>query len=362
MKKIIITGGHFTPGLAIIPVLRKKGFLPFWVGEENAVLGTKIKTLEARILPGLDVPYYAITTAKFSRDNLFLFILNLWKLPVGFIQSFLILVKVKPRAVLSFGGYVSYPVCFTAWLLGIPIIVHEQTAASGLANRQVAKIARFVAISFENSRKAFTKEKTVLTGNLVRESIFEIPKKRSKRKKNRIPVIYITGGSRGSQAINKAVFEIAEELAQGFVVYHQTGSLDLETANKISQKIKNGNYRTQDVIAPTEVERRLEEADLVIARSGANTVSEIAICQIPAIFIPLPFAGSDEQTKNAELLEEAGMAQILPQGRLSGTVLLEMINKVYGQIDNYRKNASRVSALIPQDASFKLVSLIEKAI
>lgn len=362
MKKIIITGGHFTPGLAIIPVLRKRDFLPFWVGEEKAVSGTKIKTLEARILPELNVGFYAIITPKFSRDNPYLFFLNLWKFPVGFFQSFLILIKVKPSVILSFGSYISLPVCFTAWLLGIPIVVHEQTAASGLANRLVAKIARYVAISFEKSSNDFPREKTVLTGNLVRESIYKVSEKRSKRKKNKTPVLYITGGSRGSRTINQAVFEIAEKLAEIFVVYHQTGSLDLENAIKISEKIKNGNYRPRDVLRPIEVEERLEEADFVIARSGANTVSEIAICQIPAIFIPLPFAESDEQTKNAELLEEVGMAQILPQGRLSGFALLEMINKVYGQIDNYRKNASNTSDLVPKNASQKLVSLIEKVI
>lgn len=357
MKKIIITGGHFTPGLAIIPKLTQKGWKVYWAGETRAVAGKNIKTLEATVLPGLDVPFFQIYSAKLSRDNPLLFLLNIWKLPVGFIQSLLLLAQVRPQAILSFGSYVSLPVSLAGFFLGTPIIVHEQTAASGLANRLVAHLARVAAISFPSSSVYFPKGKTYLTGNLIREDFYHIAKKKKMKTKTKPPyVLYITGGSRGSQAINRAVFEIIPDLVAQFGVYHQTGSLDYPLA----RSLKYAGYHRAEVYTPKEVEVRYLEADLVVSRAGANTVSEIAVCGIPTIFIPLPFAGSEEQTKNAQMLKEAGLAEILPQEKLSGERLLAEIRQMAQNLDRYKKNAGKTRKLVPRTAAKQLVELIEK--
>lgn len=365
MKSVLITGGHFAPGLAAIPCLKEKGLSLFWVGEKTAVSGTKVKTIESRILPDMGVPFYALTTAKFSRNNPLLFIFNLWKLPVGFLQSLVFLFQIKPNAILSFGSYVSLPVCFAGWLMRVPVVIHEQTAASGLANRLVAKFAKVVAVSFQESLKDFPSDRTVLTGNLVREDFYRIAAQRKKRRKNESPVLYITGGSRGSQVINRAVFAVLDTLLQKFVVFHQTGSLDIERAKEKKSNLPrelSKNYLPNEFLTPKEVEERYLKADLIVSRSGANTVSETAICGIPAIFIPLSHAGSDEQTKNAELLKGIGLAEILPQGKLSGKSLEKMITEMWKKIGVYQKNASRAANLVPRSAAEKLSELVEQAV
>lgn len=298
MQKIVITGGHFTPGLALIEILDRKKWEIFWIGDDRAVSGTQAKTLESQILPGIRIPFYKITTAKLQRTSKLNSIFSSWKLIVGFIESYTLLKKIRPNVVLSFGSYISVPVAVSARVLNIPVVIHEQTAASGLANRIVAKIAKTVAISFPESEKYFPSEKTKLIGNLVRSSIYDVARTRAIRKKNKRPILYITGGSRGAQAINQSVFDILETLLSTFEIYHQSGVLDFEMLSaKTLPKNLSSYYHLQPNFTPREVEKIFLKADLAISRSGANTISELAILGIPAILVPLPHTEQDEQTK-----------------------------------------------------------------
>src|SRR3989344_1590368 len=162
-KRIVITGGHFTPGLAVVEELKKRGWEIYWIGEKKAVEGKRFISLEAAILPNLDIPFYPIVAAKLHRRFSLSHALNLWKLPVSFLQSLYLLLKIKPIAVLSFGSYVSVPVAWTAWMLGIPVVIHEQTAVSGLANRLVSRVASKIAISFPQAAGSFPIDKVVVT-------------------------------------------------------------------------------------------------------------------------------------------------------------------------------------------------------
>lgn len=362
-KSIIITGGHFTPGLAIIPELKKTGWDVFWLGENKAMGGSWVQTLEALSLPGLGIPFYPIRAAKLARGSHLTSVLNLWKLPVGFIQSLWLLAKLKPQVLLSFGSYVSIPPAIACWLAGIPIVIHEQTSASGLANRIVAKLADKVFISYPSSMPSFPEGKTRIIGNLVRSDIFSLAKKRTKRGKNKIPVLYITGGSRGSQVINSAVFEILHKLTANHKVFHQTGALDYTKAEKVRSRLakaQQGNYEIAETYRPEEVEGLFLEADFVLSRAGANTVSEIAALGIPAILIPLPNTESDEQAKNAEMLENAGIAKILPQKILSGKTLLATIHEVQKNLGSMQKKAKVAQKLVPEGAAKRLADEIEK--
>lgn len=363
MKKVVITGGHFTPGLALIESLNKKDWETHWIGDENAVSGKNVKTLESRILPGISIPFHKISTAKFHRDSLVRSILLFWKLPFGFIQSFTILLNLRPDIVVSLGSYLSVPVCFSAYLLGIPVLVHEQTASSGLANRMVAKIAKKVAISFPSSTKYFPAGKTVLTGNLIRSSIFEIADLRRKKSVSRPYQIYITGGSRGSQAINNAVYESMEKLLEYGAIIHQCGSLDIDRLEKKADALPPNlrkMYKVSPVFEPKEVEDIFAKVDFAISRSGANTVSELAAIGIPAIFIPLPNAADNEQTKNARLLVEAGTSIILPQDRLTPGSLVQAVDQFTQNLGRFYRNVDPAKSLVPKDAVEKFMSLIEK--
>jgi len=362
MKKVVITGGHFTPGLAVIEELQKRGGWEIcWIGEEKAVRGQNAKTLEAQVLPNTKVPFYTIKTYKLQRRFFVENIVDIWKLALGFCQSFSILKKEKPNVILSFGGYISVPVAVSAWILGIPVIIHEQTTASGLANRLVSKTARYVAISFEESSKYFPKDKVVLTGNPVRYGIFKVADTRKVRADQ--PIIYITGGSRGSQIINQNVAKVVDKLTRLGEVIHQTGELDflitMEKKESMSKQASD-NYLVSANFTPREVEEIYKKVSIVISRAGANTVSELAALGIPSILIPISWSESDEQTKNAKLLEDMGAAIIIFESNLTPDILFQAVEKITNEYKNYSENASLAKKLVPPSAASGIVALLEE--
>lgn len=362
MKKIVITGGHFTPALAIIEKLDRKKWDISWIGTKVAIEGSSALTLESKILPNFGIPFYSITTPKLQRRFFLRNVFNSWKLIPGFIQSFKLLLKLKPDVVLSFGSYISVPVAYTAWFLGIPVVIHEQTAASGLANRLVSKIAKFVAISFNSSTPYFPKEKIYMVGNPVREAIFKVA---PKEKTGNPPIIYVTGGSRGSSVINEAVLEVITKLLEFGKVYHQTGAVDFKRIKNVQKTLPQKFKERYEVVAnysPEEVEKIYQKADLIISRAGANTISEISIIGIPTIFIPISWSGSDEQTKNANLLKQRGSAKVISESELSPEVLLHSVGEMVKNLQVYKSNAAKFKNLVPQNATDKLLYLVEKSI
>lgn len=359
-KKIVITGGHFTPALAVIEEMRGQWQI-FWIGEEKAVKGHRVKTIEARVLPNIKIPFYPIETYKLHRRFTLENIFGIWKFGFGFIKSILILLHVRPDVVLSFGSYVAIPVVFAAWILGIPIVTHEQTTASGLANKIVARFAKFVAISHIESGKHFPDSKIVYTGNPVRRGIFEMAKTRNLKQKGY--VVYITGGSRGSQIINRAVVSVLSEILKMAKVIHQTGELDYEKLKSIKEGLSanlSKDYELSANFFPSQVEEIYKKATLVVSRAGANTVSELAVIGIPAILIPIPWSEADEQTKNAKMLEKEGAAIIIPEAELEGDTLLQSIKQVFDNYDKYSKSAQSAKKLIPESASNEIILLLEK--
>lgn len=363
-KKIVITGGHVTPALAFLEVIDRKNWDVYWIGEEKAVFGTKVKTLEYHIIPGLGIPFYKITSAKLERRFILRSIFSFWKILAGFFQSLFLLLRIKPDVLLSFGSYVSVPVALAAWILRIPIVIHEQTAGSGLANKIIAALARFVAISFEGSREYFPENKVVFTGNLVRKKFFEIGRKKKNAVLGEKPVIYITGGSRGSQVINDAVLGILSRLLKIACVYHQTGWIDFKKMKGAAQKLPEdlrGNYEIKATYSPVEVERIYSLADIVVSRSGANTVSELAASGTPSILIPIPWSQSGEQAKNAALLQRLGAVRLLRQEDLTPDKLFSSIEELIRNYDKYKKGAAKAHGFVFENASTKLLEAVRKA-
>lgn len=368
MKKRILmtgTGGHFNAALAVMEELsKKKEWQLYWIGAKSAFeRQPQVPTFESQILPRMGIPFWDITTGKLQRGRFFETLFSLSKLPVGFLQSLLILVKIRPHLVLSFGGYVSIPVCFTAWVLGIPIIVHEQTTTSGFANRLVAKVARRIAVSHKDSIRDFASEKTILVGNPVRRSIFRAARERRAREEEQRTLIYATGGSRGSGIINNAVFQALPQILKLGDLYHQTGVLDFKKSQDLKKRLPRSlkeKYHPSVIFTPDEVNKIYREASLVISRAGANTVSELEVLQIPSLLIPIPWVEKDEQRKNAQILERAGAGVILEQSRLSGETLLEMVSKIINQSPKPGKYSKAELAL--PGAAKRLVHLVKDAV
>lgn len=359
---IVLTGGHAaTTAVAFIQEIKSVGLNwdLYWIGVKNAIEGKKVVTLESEVLPKLGVKFLPLITGRLQRRFTIWTVPSILKIPVGFFQAFYHLVKIKPSVVLSFGGFASFPVVVSAKLLGIPIVIHEQTSVAGRSNLLSAKFASVITISRKESEKLYPSEKCELTGNPV---IKEITKVKPKYKIGNPPVIFVTGGSRGSQKINEALEVNLKKLLSKYKIIHQTGGLDYLKFSDIKQKLPQAlrdNYEVFIRVNPLDVSGIYQECDLVVARAGANTVSEIMTIKRPAILIPLPISFMDEQMKNAEIAKNWGIAKIIPQDLLTPENLLKNIENT---INDYSEIVTGVKDKESPDvgASKKLLLILKK--
>jgi len=359
-NKLVLTGGHAaTTAVAVVEEIKSQGkdWKLYWIGVKNAIEGKKIVTLESEVLPRLGVKFLPLTTGRLQRRFTVYTIPSYLKIPIGFFQSLYYLVKIKPRAVLSFGGFASFPVVFNAKLLGIPVIVHEQTSAAGRANIASSRFATKIALARGESRKYFKGVDCVITGNPVMKEIKSVKQKNNLKE---TPVIYITGGSRGSQSINNAVVVILKKLLTKYKVIHQTGGLDYLKFSEIKQKLPQAlrnNYEVFVRVNPLEISKIYSRASIIVSRAGANTVSEIMFIKRPAILIPLPISYLDEQTENAKIAKKWGIANIIPQDKLTPEKLLSSIEGLIPELPNI---AQKMKGKVSPDfnASKRLLNLL----
>lgn len=300
VKKIVLTGSHLTPAVS---------------------LQDKLEAKDWRVI------YLAPDSAKFNRHQPLISWLSLVKLPGSCWRAWQDLRKTKPQLVVSFGGYAALPVCLAAKLLGLPLIIHEQTFSQGLTNKLTAFLADKVAISWSESQKFFPTEKTVLTGNPLRLEILNINMLNAKRYP--LKTIYITGGHQGSLILNQVVSEILPELLTKYKVYHQFGLTQTEALWQKQQKITHKNYWVKRWFSVKELVKIYQNNPLVISRSGINTVTELAWLNLRAILVPLTTAQKNEQLTNACWLESLGLAIVLSQSELSGAFLLKAIDSAF---------------------------------
>jgi UDP-N-acetylglucosamine--N-acetylmuramyl-(pentapeptide) pyrophosphoryl-undecaprenol N-acetylglucosamine transferase len=339
MKKdinVLLTGGHAgTTALAVIEEIQSRedtrDWKISWIGAKQAVEGKKTPTLESQILPKLGISTHAIIMGRLQRRFTRYTLASLVKIPFGFVHAFFLLKKIKPQVILSFGGFAAYPVVVIGSFLKISVAIHDQTAAAGRANMFSAKFAKKIAISRVSSEPFFPKEKIVLTGNPIIKSIRDI---HPRLQMSDPPVLFVAGGSRGSQSLNTLIRNIAPEILRSFIVIHQTGTLDyrdfVEFRNTLSEEAQK-HYELYEFIDPLEIHTFWRRADIFIGRAGANTVSESIAAKRPSIFIPLPFAYNDEQTKNAEYAKIIGLATIIPEKNLDKETFLQALSLVHRQ-------------------------------
>lgn len=365
MTKIVICGGHYTPAKAVIDeLLKNAGWQIYYIGRKYAMEDDRALALEFQELEKVpEVKYLIITAGRLQRKffiNVFQSIKALLKVFVGFFQSFFWLIKYRPKVILSFGGYIAVPVVVSGWLLQIPVITHEQTITSGLANKIIALFAQKILVSWPASVLKFPKEKVVLTGNPIRNEILEKTKNMQSMRSSQAAglkkqkVLYVTGGNQGSHAINATIEEILPDLLKKYKIIHQTGDSGFNDYNRLANN-QNPNYKVIKFLNSKEVADVLNNADLVISRSGANTVTELAALAIPAIFIPIVWGKDSEQLQNAKMLANNGAAEIILQKELTGQKLLETIDKMMENLQKYQAAAQKCNQLVKLDAAERIV-------
>jgi UDP-N-acetylglucosamine--N-acetylmuramyl-(pentapeptide) pyrophosphoryl-undecaprenol N-acetylglucosamine transferase len=366
-QTILISGGHLTPALATIEYFRRNysNIRIVFVGREYSQEKEEQLAREREICEELGIPFYAIDAPKVHRAAWWRNIEEIPKWIPALYDSYKMLREEKVDLFLSFGGYVAVPVATIAKLLRKKVVTHEQTTSSGLANKLIAFIADKVAISHEESLRLFPQQKTIITGNPLREKMLrEYKRQPSWIPKDRKPLLYITGGSQGSQVINNSVAQKLNELTEKFTVVHACGQstnhryirfLEEEQA-KLPAK-QQAHYVVREWIEEQDLSWILQNAVLAISRSGANTTLEFTLHALPAIFIPLPFAHNDEQTKNAERLVDAGAALLLEQRDLTPDSLWSMVQEASRQRGYMRKRAEKLQADLITNGAENLAEL-----
>jgi UDP-N-acetylglucosamine--N-acetylmuramyl-(pentapeptide) pyrophosphoryl-undecaprenol N-acetylglucosamine transferase len=354
------TGGHTSAGLAVAEALRLRGVEVFWIGSTSGI--------EAQRVPQARIPYYVIPAGKLRRYWDWQNVTDiLGRVPAGFLRSLTLLRALRPEVLFATGGFVALPPAVAARVLGIPLVVHEQTAVAGLANRLAGRFATKVALTFGEAGKDFPLDRVVVTGNPLRPELVGGSREAGLARfglASELPVVYVTGGAQGSHRINRTVGAILPRLLDLTQVIHQCGAnpatRDREWLEELAQRLP-AHLRARSRVLPyvgAELRDIYAAAQLLVGRAGAGTVNECCHLGVPAIFIPLPGASGDEQTANARIVEAAGGAVILPESSLSPERLLETIRSLLADPERLRLMGERARRLAIPDAAERIARLI----
>lgn len=311
------TGGHVFPALAVADALREQKCDVFWMGTENGI--------EAKLVPTAGYPLTFIHVKGLRGNGLLGWLVAPFKVVKAVAEALKAIKKIKPDVVLGLGGFASGPGGLAAWLLRKPLVIHEQNAIPGLTNRLLSKLAKQVLEGFPQSFPTLLKSRWV--GNPVRVSIESLvsPEYRFANRTGPIRLL-VLGGSLGAKALNNIVPKAIALAGQDnlFEIKHQCGERHLADCQQ--------NYQQADVDAEVtafidDMTAAYEWADLVICRSGALTVAELAAAGVGALLIPYPYAVDDHQTHNAMALVTAGAAQLIPEKSLTAEVLVTQLEE-----------------------------------
>jgi len=327
MKVVIAgggTGGHLYPGIAIArEVLKVPGNEVMFVGTEQGI--------EAKVLPREGLPIRFITAGKLKGMKIASILKTVITLPKSMLQSLRLLHEFQPDVVLGVGGYSSGPVALAALGLRIPLIIVEPNSYAGLANRKLGKMADRIVLSFPGTaaKRFFPARKTELLGPLVRDGIEEGDREKALAYFGLDPgkfTVFAMGGSGGAHAINMAMKEASALLreAKSLQILHQTGEKDVAD---VSAAYRDAAVKAVVLPYIHDMAAAYAAADLVVSRSGATTVAELAVCGKKALLIPFPYAADNHQEYNARTLVDRGTADLIIQKELTPEKLAELIKK-----------------------------------
>jgi UDP-N-acetylglucosamine--N-acetylmuramyl-(pentapeptide) pyrophosphoryl-undecaprenol N-acetylglucosamine transferase len=318
------TGGHVFPGLAVAHQMQAWGWRVVWLGNPTG--------MEATLVPKHGVPIEFVRFGGLRGKG----IKTKLMLPVNLLRACLeslsVLRRVKPDVVLGMGGYITFPAGVMTWLSGRSLVLHEQNSIAGLANNVLAKLAKRVLVAFPDALP-----NAEWTGNPIREELARVPAPEGRYASRSGPLnVLVVGGSLGAAGLNEVVPKALARLAPNERprIVHQAGAKHIEAARAnyaaagIQAGIQNGSAAGDDVqLMPfiDDMTSAYANADLVICRSGAMTVAEIAAVGVAAFFVPFPFAVDDHQTTNAAFLAKNGAAVVVQQRDLSAEKLADWL-------------------------------------
>ena len=360
------TAGHINPALAVAGFIKEK--------HPNAVIsyiGT-VDKLEAKLVPAAGYDFYTIDVAGFQRkitpQNIVKNISALKKAVTASYTAKKLLKQLKPDVVVGTGGYVSGPVLKQAQKLGIKTAIHEQNAFPGITTKMLAPGADCVMLAMSDAEKYLNlKNKPVITGNPVRQALFNVARKAAREKLGigKETLILSFGGSLGARPINEAVTGLIKwhNKSERFYHIHSTGKNGYDTmCNNLSEIKLNNKITVKDYIY--DMDLCMAAADLVICRAGAITLSELQVCGKAAILIPSPYVAENHQYHNAMTLKNAGAAEIIEEKDLSSESLISAVERLTNdkfKLNDMSEKAKRIAILDANERIYnEIMKLYEK--
>ena len=348
MTKIIITGGHHNAALVVADLLRARGVSVVWIGHRHAARGDRQKSAEYLEVTAHNFPFHALQAGRFT-----LSLQEIIRLPVGFFQSWSILRKEQPDAVLSFGGYLGAAVALSAALLGIRVYLHEQTRSAGLANKLIGKFARRIYLTWPDSQRHFKKEKIKVVGLPLRQNILDA--RPAILFDSKLPNLLVLGGKQGSHRLNTFIFKHIHDLLPQFNIIHQTGTSSVtgDHAKSLTLKESLGSkgqgYLPVNYISETDIGPYLKAANVYLGRSGAHITYELAVLGLPSVLVPFMHTHDAEQQQNAQYLKSVGLGEVVSESELTLTGVLAAIKQVMGRATPKQKLTSNAGETLVND-------------
>lgn len=340
------TGGHVIPGLAVARELRRRGHEPWFVGTERG--------LESKLVPAEGFRLHTIEVGALNRVSLRRRAATLIQLPITtfgcrrFVRT--------ASAVFSMGGYVAGPPVMAALLGRVPVVVMEPNAVPGFTNRVIGRWVARALISFPETANHFPRGRSELTGLPVRDEFFAIlPKPRGQTLN-----ILVTGGSQGSRTLNAAArqsWPLFHNAGLPVRIVHQSGAAGYE---ELRQAFMQSGLEGEVLPFIQDMPAAFRDADLVVCRSGAGAVSELAAAGKPSILVPFPFAADDHQTRNAEAFERAGASRLVRDSELTGERLVSLVAALSRELGALEQMSAAAKKFSRPGAAARAADILEE--
>lgn len=332
MYKILMTGGgtagHVTPNIALIDRLKNE-FEIEYVGS--------IDGIEKSLISDLGIKFHKISSGKLRRYFDLKNFTDIFRIVKGLGDANDIIKKVKPDVIFSKGGFVTVPVVIAGKLNNVPVIIHESDISCGLANKLAMPFSKYICCSFPETLEHLPKKKSFLTATPIRRELFSGNAEKGRKMagfENNMPIVLVMGGSLGSAKINKYLRESLGNLQNKYNIIHLCGK------NNLDKTINAKNYKQYEYISKN-LEDLFAAADIVVSRSGANSISEFLALKKPNLLIPLSKKASrGDQILNAESFLKQGFSKVLPEENLNSENLIKNIEELFSEKEKYIKRMS----------------------
>ncbi len=334
-------------------------------GHDVSFVGTP-DGLESRLATEAGLTYHGIRARGFDRGRPWTLLTAAFTAVASVVRAGLLLRRLRVDVVVGFGGYVALPLGVAAGVLRVPLMLHEQNAVPGLANRVLSRWASAVGLTYPSARELLAHaERCEVTGNPVRVAVLEASRERGRAMlgvPSGDPLVLVFGGSRGSQHINETFVRIAPALMSvpALRVAHVAGRIEAAAVReRVSSAVPGAGdrYVVHDYI--DAMGDAISASDIIVSRAGATSIAEITAIGRPAVLVPYPFATDDHQTRNARDLAESGAAIVVPDSELDGDAIERAVTRLLGDPSERERMARATAAFARRDAADRLVRLIE---